>query len=389
MTIDPERYKNVRGVDDERDDDDDERDDVRGALSGDDEMELDQLLDSYAESDGYVFLRRHEQGDWVFLAKLDIPDAKLDQIQSRFGGGKFRVEIMNEGGRRLRQRTFRIAGKPKTDDDANTSAPTDIETRMARIEQLLLDKEQKPANGDSLGVTEVLRVALTALTQKPQVDPLMSTLITALVSGKKTADGVDPLELQKLLQAAEDRGYNRGKELGEAIAGAGGEGDGVARALAANLPGVIDAFRSAKQSYDRIAPRPVQPKPAAQFAAPGIVNEPGPEPKPLPTTAPTTEGEAMGLGWINALRPAVPVILKWARDGKDPVVKAQNTIDDLRDDIREAIAAQAEEPDFVSSVITAIPEFQAPDVQAWVTTFLTTVQETLTDTDEPTEPAEA
>jgi hypothetical protein len=375
MTIDPDKYKKMRHADDDDDDDDDDRrnDDTRGALTGDDEMELDAILDSYSESGGYVFLRRMEMGDWTFLSKLEIPDAKLDQIQSRFGGGKYRVEIMNEGGRRLRQRTFRIAGKAKSDESDTTKS--DLETRFERIEQLLLDRAEGPkSNGESVGMGEVLKVAMTALTARPTVDPLMQTLITALIGNKNTGDSVDPLELQKLLQTAEDRGYNRGKELGEAIAVAGGEGgDGVARALAANLPGVIDAFKSAKQSYDTHVVSRQVPKPATATAT----ATPAPEIAP-----PTTEGEAMGLGWVNALRPAVPHLLKWAHDGKDAQIKAANTVDDLRDDIRDAIALQAESPDFVVSVISAIPEFQAPDVQPWVTVFLQTVQEMLTAPDD-------
>jgi hypothetical protein len=228
-------------------------------------------------------------------------------------------------------------------------------------------------NGDAVSLADVLKIAMTALTSRPTVDPLMQTLITALVGNRKNGDATDPIELQKLLQAAEDRGYERGKELGEAIAASMGEGDGVARVLATSLPSVIDAFKSAQQSYVRNAPRPAQPA-TAHVASPATAPAVAP---------PTTEAEAMGMGWINALRPAVPVILKWARDGKDAAVKAANTVDDLRDDIRDSIAEQAEAPDFVESVVRAIPEFQAPDVQPWVTTFLLTVQEILTAPDEP------
>lgn len=366
--IDPENYKpRARGDGDESDDDFDGEETERRTRNfippEGFETDWDELIDTYsAEGTTFVYLRRQEASDWVFLAKLDTTDASLESIQSRFGGGKYRVQIMDRETRKQKaQRTFRVAGKMKSGDGSDEETPP---TPIA---------PPVHTNGDSVGVGEVLRLAITALTTKPQIDPLMTTLITALVGRGKSGDGVDPLELQKLLQAAEDRGYNRGKELGEAIAGAAGDGDGVARALASNLPAVVDAFKSAQQSYAGSQVRPVQPKPKT-IAAPAT---PTPE-----TPAPTTEGEAMGIGWINALRPAVPVILNWARSGKDATVKAANTIDDLRDDIRDQIAVQAEEPDFVASVIRAIPEFQAPEVQTWVTVFLSTIQEILTTPDD-------
>jgi hypothetical protein len=312
-------------------------------------------------------------GEWTFLTKLELPDAKLDQIQARFGGGKYRVEIMDgETGRRKHQRTFRIAGRSKNDDDSDaTTAKPEIAQRMERLEQLLAERDNPPARNESLGMADVLRLALTALTTKPAVDPLMTTLITALLNGRPSSAGLDPLKLQEIIQSAESKGYEQGKALGEALAG-GSEGDGVARVLATTLPSVVDAFKQSQMAY--VNRGRALPAPATAAA------------NPAPEMQPATEGDEMS--WINALKPAVPLIRKWARDGKDARIKAANTIDDLSDTIRDVIAVQAEDENFVASVIAAIPEFQQPDVNAWVVLFLETVQDILAPGDGDDEPGE-
>jgi hypothetical protein len=227
--------------------------------------------------------------------------------------------------------------------------------------------------------TEILKLVVAAALRPavpvvPQRDPLVADLITALIANKSGGggDGVDAIELQKLLNEARKEGKEEGRQLGEALSAAMGEGDGVARVLASALPSVVEAFGKAQQSYQQ-AGRPLEPRRPNPPTQPATLQPVHEEPAPV-TTGPV---------WINALRPALPLMLSWARAGKDPSIKAANTVDDLSDQIREMIAVQAEEPNFVASVIEAIPEMsQTPELQTWFNVYLGTIQEMLTTADD-------
>lgn len=358
-----------------RDEDDDEPQVFGVAETTDDgEPDIDALLAEYADVGRYVLLERWDISAWTFLDKLDIAEASIVSIKQRFGGGKYRMRIFGDENRKRKQVTFRIAGRSRVDDDAAVTMPVPVaDVILERLERLETKLVPPTTNGEGATpgtgrdrLMDAIVARILTPTPEPKENPLLTTLITALIGRGRESDGVDPIELQKLLADAEGKGYERGKQLGEALAIAAGEGDGVARVIATALPSVVDAFKNAQTAYNGARPVTRAPTATATVAAP----------------APATVGETVSVNLIDRLRPAVPILVKWARSGKDAAIKAANTLDDLDDSVCDAIAVQAEEPHFVESVLTAIPEFQSPpEVRAWMITFLSTIQETLTSPD--------
>jgi hypothetical protein len=341
--------------------------------------DIDKILAEYADTARYVLLDRWESQAWTFLDRLEYPDAGLVNVKNRFGGGKYRMRIMDENAYRKKQVMFRISGRSKDGDEGSTiPAPANDDKETIRELRARLDAvEHKNGGGDTGGISsnKLMDAIVMRLLEPPKADPLVGKLLDAVVGRESNDNGVDAVELQKLLNSARAEGYQQGKALGEALATAVGEGDPIARVLATTLPSVIDAFNHAQETYKNARPNP----PVRQAAARVTEQVATPLPK---TTEETPVSFANGPGWVNALRPAVPMLLKWARDGKDAPVKAANTVDDLNDDIREAIAIQAESPDFIESVLNAIPEFQAEDVRPWIISFLFTIQSILTEAED-------
>ena len=365
---------------DEQDDEDDDGDDGGNpnqpkARSGD----IDRFLLEYADVGRYVLLDRWENSAWTFLDRLEYADAGIVTVKNRFGGGKYRMRIIGDNARKKKSFNFLIAGKSKDGDDPAPVTPTTDDKETIRELRARLDAIDKKSNGsgDTGGISsnKLMDAIVMRLLEPPKSDPLVGKLLDAVVGRESNDNGVDAVELQKLLNGARAEGYAQGKALGEALATAVGEGDPIARVLATTLPSVIDAFNHAQETY-----KTARPNPPARSAAARVTEQVA---TPLPkTTEETPVSFANGPGWVNALRPAAPMLLKWARSGKDAVIKAANTVDDLNDDIREAIAIQAESPDFVQTVLDAMPEFQAEDVKPWIVAFLSTIQGILTEADE-------
>lgn len=377
-----------------RDDDDDLQDDAEempARVLGIDEPEsgnargelpdIDAILAEYAETGRYVLLDRWESSAWTFLDRLDIAEAGIVSIKTRFGGGKFRLRIMGDDAAKKKQVTFRISGRARDGDESGYVAPivplANDDAETIRELRARLDGMEKKDSGDSIGISsnKFMEAIVTRLLSPPERDPLIGDLLKAVISKDSGGgDGVDPIELQKLLNSARSEGYEQGRALGEALATAVGDGDPIARVLATTLPSVVTAFQESQRAY-RTAQTNVPIKAAATARA--IPNPPMPA-----VVEETPVSISNGSDWVNALRPAVPMLLHWARSGKDASVKAANTVDDLNDDIRDAIAVQAEAPDFVQSVLAAIPEFQAEDVKPWIVMFLSTIQGILTEADD-------
>lgn len=360
------------------DDDDDAGLDADGMTAREGERveeadrDVDSVIAELGEDASYVVLRRFESGDWVILDRLDVGDSSAVAIKSRFGGGKYRARIHDTNGDFRKQVTFKMAGKSKSGDaDEPTDARDDMKERLDRLEKLITEGGSRVA-GDSVQdkLLSAVVTRIMAVPERPAVDPLMGTLITALINGRPNSSGIDPIKLQELLQTARTDGYNQGKELGEAMGIAEGGGDAnIATVLARTLPELAKTFGGAMRTGQRIAaPRPNPPAPAHLPAT------------PAPAHIPVAPSE--GNGNVNDpiaqyLRPAVPIILKWARSNKSAEVKAVNMLDDLSEEQRDVIGKFAENDDFVEMVMQAIPEFHGADVDQWCRLFLVTVQNTL------------
>jgi hypothetical protein len=367
-----------------RDDDDDEVVDAqlldeREAERGRLELpNVDAILAEHADVGNYVLLDRWEMQTWTFLDRLEYADAGLVSIKQRFGGGKFRMRIMGDDSQRKKQVVFRISGRSKDGDESAYTAsailPAPVNDDAETIRDLRAKLDAKK-NGDDSGASmqsKLMDAIVMRMLEPPKTDPLVATLLKAVVENKAGGEDVSAVQLQKLLSEARAEGYKQGRELGEALATAVGEGDPVARVLATTLPSVIDAFTHAQEAYKTARPNPP--------ARPAMARVTEPAASPVPEiTEEIPVSFANGPVWINALRPAVPMLVKLAHAGKDPAIKAANMVDDLNDDIREIIAIQAESSAFVQTVIDSVPEFQAEDVKPWIVAFLSTIQQILTD----------
>ncbi|MGI8481226.1 MAG: hypothetical protein ACR2MF_04060 [Chthoniobacterales bacterium] len=332
------------------------------------DRDVDSVIAELGQEASYVVLRRFEAGDWVILDRLDVGDATAVAIKTRYGGGKYRARIHDDGGIFRKQVTFRIGGRSKSADDDEIK--TELDARLEKLEKQFTEKNAPSPESGRDKLMEAVVSRLLAPPEIPKVDPLMGTLITALISGRPNSAGIDPVKLQELLQGARAEGYEQGKALGEAISLGGVDGDvSVAAVLAKSIPDVMKAFQSAHHN----PPIPVQV----------VTSLPTPTPTPPIQTLTTEENmptDAIG----TYLRPAVPIILKWARSGKNPEIKAVNMLDDLTDTQRDGIGLAAERDDFVDSIMKAIPEFNAVEIDGWCRVFFSTIQNTVAPPDEET-----
>ena len=336
----------------------------------------DSIEQQYGEGASKVQLRRWENNEWVFLAELSVPDATQPKIQTTYGGGRYRVRVYGADDKYTgKQFSFRIAGEPKLPSDKPAAPVTDAAAPPGVSDVSDFKKFVESMNNSG---NEIAKIALAAALRPPPPppprDPMIETLLTAIIS-RDRSDGVDPLKLQELLQQAEERGEKRGRELGELSAGVAGEG-GIAGVLASHLPSIAESFATAVGNAKRATPatpaipatRAIPPAPAA----PAIAT----------TNSPTEANDVNAPAWLPYLRPTVPLLLKYARSGKDAQIKAANMIDDLSEENRRLIAAFAEAENFVDQVITHIPEFQAPELKEWFVVFFSTVQDMLTEPEE-------
>lgn len=336
---------------------------------------IDAIVAEFAQADAYITLERYEGGEWVFADRLEFADTTAARIKDLYGGGKYRIRLVertDEKNIQRRQVTFRIMGRAKLPEDtAAMNGKSGMDERMDRLEKLLTEPRANPADG----TTEILKVVLAKMLtpERPSHDPLLGTLITALVANKNGAPGVDPIKLQELLENARNEGYTRGKELGEAVASLGNDPEtSVAAVLARSLPSIAETFGKAV----------AQGRAHVPLGAPTVARIPAP---PTPTPTPTqTTGEDVASNpnappWVNYLRPAAPLLLKWARAGKSAEIKAANMLDDLSDTQRELVAGAAESETFVETIIGTIPEFQALDVVDWMVRFFSAVRDELTE----------
>lgn len=350
----------------------------RGPRNNED-RDIDAFMAELGDEAEFVQLRRYDNSvsDWVILGKIDASEATAEGIKARYGGGKYRARVIDREGIHGKMITFRLAGKPKNEDGDEDENAKALRDRIAQLERTIAEKGTVPETGRTANdrLMEAIVTRLLAPPVVPTRDPLMETLITALLAGKPSSGGIDPIKLQELLADARRDGYEQGKELGEALSLGDNNGDGsVASVLAHQLPKLTEIITNAQTregTRRRIAPAKANP-PAT----------------PLPETPHTivrgTEGTSIQPEQpVNTnpiakyLAPVVPTIMKWARSGKTPEVKAVNMIDDLTDQQKDTIGGLAEREDFVESVMSAVPEFNSPDVKAWVESFLATVQDTL------------
>lgn len=125
---------------------------------------------------------------------------------------KFQVRTRHRAGKYGKQKTFTIVGERKPRESSSSSAAGGATTTIAGVSS---DGWMKV--GLALGVpiaTAFGTMLAKKLLDGPQVDPIMLELIR---QGRRAdrGEGVDPVELQRLIGDAEKRGEDRGRELGE------------------------------------------------------------------------------------------------------------------------------------------------------------------------------
>jgi hypothetical protein len=243
-----------------------------------------------------------------YCATYNSGDLSLDSIREQFGGGKYRIRVVDESGKYAGNRTVEIVDLPKPTATANTqSAPAALDLQgIAAL--LAATKSNAPASDGGMATVLAAMIQsqgemIRAMTQQ-QKGPSITEIIAA-INASKTGGGNEKGAVEMLLQ---------GLELGRSLQG--GE------------TGMLDV---AKEGLSMIAPLLAQQREQQQqvprLPAPA---RPGVAPAAPATPAAATGGEDMGLiQKLNWLRQQTNALVHQAQRDKDPELYAEVMLDNL------------------------------------------------------------
>lgn len=360
---------------------------VKAGDDGADPDDLERLL-SAAGLDDVVQFYRHDAGSaaWVYLEQLtpaEIRGAGVREFAAgRYGGGKFKARVRERASGAFKMsRTFVIAGSPKAftrDGDAAAAAAS---------------SSSSSSSGANAGNSIIEKVAMAALVpfaaalggvlakkmlEGPQRDPLMMELLRS--SRSVANNGADPLELSKLLQAAEDRGERRGVVFGELKAaaesgGGGGGGDGWGEVLSnslGTLEGIANRYLNLEEQRLTRVPRAAPLALVAETPAPAAASSSSSS-SSAPAGLDTTDPLVQMLGSIPLI--ARKFILAAAVDGEDPAAYVPLILTKLEDDAYQVLAANIDREDLLEIAFRVVPKWR--DHGEWFAALFASIRETI------------
>jgi hypothetical protein len=324
--------------------------------------DVEELLATMNESDSLWLWRR--AGDrWVFLESRPADALRAlgvtESTRQRTGGGDYKARIRAANSQWGHQRMFSIDGEQRAVPIASPAAvsATPAATTPARVGEMPSWMEK---------IILPIGVALAAgitnkLLAEPKTDPLVLELLKLNAKGNNTAAGVDPLELQRTIMAAEERGESRGRELGELLAGGRGDGEGPLSAIREAAP-LINRFLDRADAERRLPPANDVTPPASL---------------PSSTAAPTSAPDIMPT-WLRPFITYRARLLKLADDEKDATLYA-DVILDMAPDATLVAALQAHDAGVLEQdLLKAIPELaQTPARQKFTRELVAAIGEGL------------
>jgi hypothetical protein len=349
--------------------------DPTGTIPNDIETDdVDRLLNELAGDVATVILHRRNGPAWEYLDHMEPGEFTLEAVKFAWGGGHYRARILDADRELVRSATFMIAGKPKLppeDAPAIPNAPAnDALQRMERMMERFIDMQSR---GQPQRTDPLLATVLTALVQNMGKEPRRDPLLDTLVAGMMNREGMDVAKLLSMMESARENGL----ELGKLMSGGGPSGDDVGSLVRDVGKPLIELAKTVAERRQESAGTNGAPRPAVQ-AALKAANPPAQSPTP---PAVDVNVPAHVAAWLPQLRRFLPYVLQWAKAGRDPGIKAAFVIDELDDTQADLLADIALTDTFVSDVLTYVPELlgATPDVREWVTQFLESVRELLTE----------
>jgi hypothetical protein len=293
-----------------------------------------------------------------YCATYDAGDLSLDAIREQFGGGKYRIRVVDQGGKYIGNATVEIVGLPKPAAPVTpAAAPVHDLGGIAEIIAAMRPPAPDAAAGDR--VTTMLLAMME--NQGKMFQAMMSrdkgpsiTEILALVQNK---GGGDKSQVELLLE-----GLKLGRELG-------GDGGGSELDVANKGLDVLGQLIAQKQT---------EQAPAVPMAPRAL-----PAPATAATPAAPAGGQDMGLiQKLNWLRAQATALVGQAKRQKNPELYAEVMLDNLPPFITaEEILQRLQAPDAVAQLAQLNAEVS--QYAEWFEDFRQSVIELLTATPEP------
>lgn len=295
----------------------------------------------------------------AYVARVPAAEFSIESLRDSYGAGSYVLKLLDGSERYVKQ--FRIEIAPAV---SAPSSPVEVAPAANNSELM---------NALKTAALAAIPALISRLLEPAKTDPVLLELIR---SGGKSGGGVDPLELQRQITAAEERGYARAKELGDVLAAAGG--DSIGPVLEKIVPPLVGAFQESVRN-DREKNNRVERARAA--SRPATAKLPSPPAGNVTRLVPP---------WLKQISPYVKTLVGWANAGADPAAKAGEVVALVPDDMLEQIAAAAvANEDFAGYVLECAPVFAAPPVRAWFIAFFTAIQSMLTEDEVESEASDA
>ncbi len=276
-----------------------------------------------------------------FVGRIDVDDYSIAAVEERFGGGKWYLRLRYRSGKYIKSMVVRIEGPPKAKApavDEGQPPPSLMQSLMdtqrailGRLEDLRREPPPPPAPGAdpfSMGVS--LLTTFQAL-----IEPYQKAILK-----QNTAPASEPFDFKRLVSI-----FEQGVKMGALQSDS--SGDPMTEVLSKMLPPIVTALGGGSS--------PGPPAPGVE----GMAENPPPDNR-LP--------EYQRPPWDAALAPALPHLLKWARDAKNPAIRAAFVADDIPDAALPALVTQMERgPEFLAEFFALHPE--ARQQEAWFREF--------------------
>lgn len=335
---------------------------------------------------------RHRDGQWGHCGAYDPRDVRqfgyAEFVAARGGGGKYRIRVRRSDGTYGQQFTFTVEGPPRPwhePGDASSSSSAASSSSSAPAPAAAYEPPSwvraiiMPFAG-ALGTALATKlVAMLFEGGRGNHELLLKLLEQRNGSGA----GVDPIELQKILDAREERGESRGRQLGKLLAERSEPREprepaaGVAAAIDRNLPEVMSVLRAKIESDERRASRAARGAPPA---APPATDAPvvegadapaAPGAPPAPDVSDPLVALLLGVPYI-----ARELLLSAAKGDEAPNVYAALVLTKL-DQVTRRRLPQLLERDDVAAVICSswAPAFEP--YREWVDEFVDALRDTV------------
>jgi hypothetical protein len=351
----------------------------------------DEVLSEATARDRVQVIRFDSRGGtWNYCGTYD-PDAVravgvTEFVRARGGGGRYRVRLRRPDGTYGRMETLAIEGIARpwdddtrtVDDVAGSSSSSSSSSSAGSIEPpRWLERILFPI-GTTFATAFAGYLAKKLLEEKPRErDPLLAELAKNL-----KAAGMDPLELQRTIADAEERGERRGREFGELTAklesGGAGAGDGIGGAIDRGLPQLVGLLnRKMELDEKRLSPPAIASDAAetvssSSSSSSSSSGSDGTPAEPSPGTAPADPLVALLLGVPMGAR---KFLLNAAEEDEPPELYAALILSKLDDVTYARMPALVNRSDFVDVFIATYPAFV--DFREWTDELAAALRATL------------